>query len=133
MILKLKYIDALRAFAILGVLMVHCNQYGANIYPALIENVFNKGALGVQLFYIASAFTLFLSLSQRCKKYNFKHGIFYPSLFQNCSDVLSCHFIFSISKWLRAQSFVSGFSFYFCFKCYFEFLIDSCFIPLLDK
>jgi peptidoglycan/LPS O-acetylase OafA/YrhL len=68
MILKLKYIDALRGFAILGVLMVHCNQYGTNIYPALIENIFNKGALGVQLFYIASAFTLFLSLGQRSYK-----------------------------------------------------------------
>ena len=87
MILKLKYIDALRAFAILGVLMVHCNQYGTNIYPALIENVFNKGALGVQLFYIASAFTLFLSLSQRCKKIQFQTRNFLSVVI---SELLRC-------------------------------------------
>lgn len=62
---KLAYIDALRGIAILCVLMVHCSQYGINIYPNTVKSTFNSGAKGVQLFYIASAFTLFLSLSQR--------------------------------------------------------------------
>lgn len=62
---KLRYIDSLRGLAILAVLMVHCGQYGINKYPDLIANIINTGGRGVQLFFVASAFTLFLSLARR--------------------------------------------------------------------
>lgn len=62
---NLRYIDALRGFAVLGVLMVHCSKFGANNYPYLLANIFDNGAMGVQLFYIVSAFTLLLSVSHR--------------------------------------------------------------------
>lgn len=64
--MKLNYIDVLRGLAILGVLMVHCAQYGNNEFlPLTLVNIFGNGANGVQLFYIASSFTLFLSMNRR--------------------------------------------------------------------
>lgn len=63
--MKLKYVDALRGIAILLVMMVHTSQYGLkNSYEAV--NLFlSSGARGVQLFFLASAFTLFLSYNHR--------------------------------------------------------------------
>lgn len=64
--MKLKYIDVLRGLAILGVLMVHCSHYGNNNYfPTKFSSIVDNGAMGVQLFYIASAFTLFLSMDRK--------------------------------------------------------------------
>lgn len=63
----LRYVDALRGLAILGVLLVHCGQYGSGdrLMPALFRTVTSQGQLGVQLFFIVSAFTLFLSFKRR--------------------------------------------------------------------
>jgi peptidoglycan/LPS O-acetylase OafA/YrhL len=63
--MNLRYIDALRGFAVIGVILVHCAQVGGNNYPFLIENLFRNGAMGVQLFFMVSAFTLFLSYNGR--------------------------------------------------------------------
>ena len=63
--LKLRYIDALRGIAILAVIVTHTDQYGTNIYPKLIKNLLGYGSMGVQLFYLVSAFTLFLSFNRR--------------------------------------------------------------------
>ena len=64
--MKLKYIDVLRGLAVLGVLIVHCGQFGNNSYfPTRFLSLVENGAMGVQLFYIASAFTLFLSMDRR--------------------------------------------------------------------
>lgn len=52
MMRKLAYIDALKGYAILGVIIVHSGGFTA-------------GAMGVQLFYVLSAFTLLLSLANR--------------------------------------------------------------------
>lgn len=68
--MNLKYIDSLRGLAVLGVILVHCSQVGANNYPFLIANIFRNGALGVQLFFMISAFTLFLSYNNRKKSEN---------------------------------------------------------------
>ena len=58
---KLDFIDALRGYAILGVLMVHTSQYGNKLHSTLGTLITEKGAMGVQLFFLASSFTLFLS------------------------------------------------------------------------
>lgn len=68
---KLDYIDALRGIAILGVLMIHTNQFGNSNLPGVMANIIGQGAKGVQLFYIASAFTLFLSFKNRFTKEKF--------------------------------------------------------------
>ena len=59
--MKLRYIDALRGIAILMVIMVHTSMYSADKYPVLFKSIIGLGAKGVQLFFMASAFTLFLS------------------------------------------------------------------------
>jgi peptidoglycan/LPS O-acetylase OafA/YrhL len=64
---KLRYVDALKGIAITGVLLVHCGQYGSGerLLPLLFRTIVNSGQLGVQLFFVVSAFTLFLSLRRR--------------------------------------------------------------------
>jgi len=66
-ITKYEYIDALRGFAILGVVLVHSSQWVAPT-ASFLTKVAQQGARGVQLFYIASALTLFLSMAARNNK-----------------------------------------------------------------
>ncbi|WP_225999221.1 acyltransferase family protein [Paenibacillus sp. BJ-4] len=61
---KLQFVDTLRALAIIGVLLVHVSQHVDGI-NGWIQKGLSMGAKGVALFYLASAFTLFLSLSRR--------------------------------------------------------------------
>lgn len=63
------YIDAIRGFAILGVVLVHTRGL---VLPqsSIISAIAVEGARGVQLFYIASALTLFMSMKSRMNKEN---------------------------------------------------------------
>jgi peptidoglycan/LPS O-acetylase OafA/YrhL len=61
---KLDYIDALRGYAILGVMLLHCTHVLAPTQVAL-QVLSRSGIRGVQLFYVVSAFTLCLSLHSR--------------------------------------------------------------------
>lgn len=61
---KIKYIDSLRGLAILGVILVHSGQVSGNL-PMYLKNITDQGARGVQLFFMLSALTLFISLSRR--------------------------------------------------------------------
>jgi peptidoglycan/LPS O-acetylase OafA/YrhL len=64
---KLDYITILRAVAILSVIVVHVKQQSTgteHLHPYILS-MMDNGARGVQLFYMLSAFTLFLSFSQR--------------------------------------------------------------------
>lgn len=68
--MKLNYIDALRGIAVLLVILVHVGQYTTNIDNKFAQQIIENGARGVQLFFVASAFTLFLSYSNRYKNEN---------------------------------------------------------------
>lgn len=57
------YVDSLRGIAILMVVAVHAAQIV--FHPGLYASIFSKGAYGVQLFFIVSSLTLFLSYEQR--------------------------------------------------------------------
>ena len=70
---KYDYIDALRGFAILGVLIFHAGQNFQTFDPRFFGTLISQGARGVQLFYVMSALTLFLSFASRSK--NEKHPI----------------------------------------------------------
>jgi len=61
---KYDYIDALRGFVILGVILVHTSQW---VVPTsvFLSQLVAEGARGGQLFFIASALTLFLSMKAR--------------------------------------------------------------------
>jgi len=63
---RLPFIDALRGLAIFGVFIVHSSQ-SIDGLPRWLSSLASQGARGVQLFFVISAFTLFLSLSTRRK------------------------------------------------------------------
>lgn len=65
--MKLDYVNALRGLAILGVIAVHTSQYGIRM-PKFASDIAGYGAMGVQLFFVASAFTLMLSIDRRSEK-----------------------------------------------------------------
>lgn len=58
------YINALRGWAVVGVILSHLRGAVPDLGP-LVGNALTHGALGVQLFFVVSAYTLFLSLDQR--------------------------------------------------------------------
>ncbi len=61
---RFSFIDALRGYAILGVIVVHVAQYVPKLeWPLSVIAI--EGARGVQLFFIASALTLMLSWHSR--------------------------------------------------------------------
>jgi len=61
---RVAYLDFLRGIAILSVLVVHTNIFILNKGGVIFNLITSEGARGVQLFYILSAMTLFMSLSQ---------------------------------------------------------------------
>lgn len=74
---KLDFIDSLRGIAILLVIMVHVSQITNDYYPDKIQSIFNFGSKGVQLFFICSAFTIFLSFDHRRKTDKYPILFFY--------------------------------------------------------
>ena len=57
------FVDALRGFAILGVMFLHVRNYMDLKGP--LKVILGYGMYGVQLFYVVSSFSLYLSLKQR--------------------------------------------------------------------
>lgn len=66
--MKLDYIDGLRGIAIILVILTHTFQYSTFYDETIFRTVITQGARGVQLFFIVSAFTLFLSFNIRREK-----------------------------------------------------------------
>lgn len=66
---KLGYVDLIRGIAVLGVLMIHTGgQTDTTYMPEMVKTVILNGRMGVHLFYFASAFTIFLSYTNRFNK-----------------------------------------------------------------
>jgi peptidoglycan/LPS O-acetylase OafA/YrhL len=61
---KYKFIDALRGYAILGVILVHSTQSVTPV-SGVLKCIAESGAKGVQLFFVASALTLSMSWHSR--------------------------------------------------------------------
>ncbi len=60
-----KYIDALKGWAILGTVIVHCGLWGDGYFATLA----NAGARMCQLFFVISAYLMFGSYDVFCKAY----------------------------------------------------------------
>lgn len=67
---RLMFLDALRGWAVLGVIFVHASAPFANQLPGPINNIAISGARGVQLFFIVSAFSIFYSLQKSKNSYS---------------------------------------------------------------
>jgi peptidoglycan/LPS O-acetylase OafA/YrhL len=66
---KYAYIDMMRGIAVLMVVLVHVfNDFGSKWVPKNIGKIFIAGHFGVQLFFLASAFTIFNSYYSRYGK-----------------------------------------------------------------
>jgi peptidoglycan/LPS O-acetylase OafA/YrhL len=72
---KLKYVDAIRGIAIIAVFMTHVAN--SDRFPGFIQKFIQAEAKGVQLFFIASAFTLFLSMDKRENIEHYPTGNFF--------------------------------------------------------
>jgi peptidoglycan/LPS O-acetylase OafA/YrhL len=79
---KFDYIDAIRGLAIFMVIVLHTGQYGTPIGSSLINQILSNGARGVQLFFVASAFTLFLSYNNRKQEPNENLNFFIRRFFR---------------------------------------------------
>jgi len=64
----LEWIDALRGWAFLGVLVCHVSQKLGNGLPGWMGYWVSNGRFGVQLFYIVSCLTLLMSLESRSRR-----------------------------------------------------------------
>lgn len=67
---KYEYIDSLRGIAILLVILVHVQfiqgiSLSMSYFPMVVSSFIENGRLGVQLFFIVSAFTLMMSHQRR--------------------------------------------------------------------
>lgn len=71
---KYEYIDSLRGIAVLMVLMVHVGNFfkvpTTEYFPPLLYDIIYGGRIGVQLFFIISAFTLMFSFERRNSEKN---------------------------------------------------------------
>ena len=80
---KFEYIDSLRGIAILLVIIVHIPILGDFNYSHwLIEKFIYNGKLGVQLFFVTSAFTLILSYNNRIGEQNKNKKFFIRRFFR---------------------------------------------------
>ncbi len=61
---QLDYVDALRGYAIFGVIAVHASQQVPDLEPPW-RLLVDQGARGVQLFFVVSALTLMMSMRER--------------------------------------------------------------------
>lgn len=73
---KYAYIDALRGWAILGVILVHASHAVEPSSGAMLWGM-REGARGVQLFFVTSALTLCMSWMVRSSRENFPIRNFY--------------------------------------------------------
>jgi len=64
------FIDSLRGIAILMVVAVHVSQSRTLMISDFARSFLNFGSKGVQLFFIVSAFTLFMSFNSRLEREN---------------------------------------------------------------
>ena len=60
------FVDALRGWAILGVLLIHSTMFVPK-FSGRIKGLATQGMYGVQLFFVISAFTLFWSMRSRTR------------------------------------------------------------------
>lgn len=95
---RFAYIDALRGFAALLVLVFHCLIRTSNQFPEWAKNLIEQGARGVQLFYVVSAFTIFYTLAARRGQERHPLRDFFIRRFFRIAPLFYCAIVFYL--WL---------------------------------
>ncbi len=101
----LEYIDAVRGLAILLVIFIHVGD--AIDQEGLVDHITLVGRYGVQLFFVASALTLFLSYSQR----SVHEGASAPRNFfiRRLARIAPAYYVAAVIDWLAYAFFPSLF------------------------
>lgn len=99
---KLTFLEALRGYAILGVILTHSTQKLTDL-PQWLNNIGIQGARGVQLFFIVSAFTLFYSLTRKSETYAIDIKDFFVRRFFRIAPAFYFSFLFYLGYaiWLN--------------------------------
>lgn len=100
---KYAYIDLLRGLAILGVVGVHSSQAIPNL-SGILSAGFNYGQLGVQLFFVASAITLCMSMANRNES---SITSFYIRRFFRIAPLFYCALVFYF-LWRLLKAYAMG-------------------------
>lgn len=74
---RFEWVDALRGWAILGVILVHTAMVGTEGLPSILVSILANGDKGVQLFFLMSAFTLYYTYQKHSKQENLYIGNFF--------------------------------------------------------
>ena len=112
---KLDYIDSLRGLAILGVIMIHTTALAHR--PLFGNSIIDHGANGVQLFFVVSAFTLFLTGKSRFEKEQFAIKNFFIRRFFRIAPMFYLGIIYYLFQngtgpryWLGDATHISAFN-----------------------
>lgn len=104
--IRYKFIDSLRGWAIIGILLAHTSIVGNVVYPTWLIHItyLSVGPRGVQLFFVVSALTLCMSWYKR--KTTEKHALtnFYIRRFFRIAPL----FYLAIIFFLFSQQYWSG-------------------------
>ncbi len=95
---RIAYVDALRGIAALMVLVFHTVQRSSKGLPAWVVTLNEQGARGVQLFYVISAFTIFMTLHIRSQREGFSMRSFFVRRFFRIAPLFYCAMVFYL--WL---------------------------------
>jgi len=99
---KYAYIDALRGYAILGVIAIH-SAFEFRVFDFYFQQGFRDGQYGVHLFFIASALTLFLSLAGRSNIEKRPYQNFFLRRFFRIAPLfwfaIIAYYLLSLSPW----------------------------------
>ena len=96
----LSYVDVMRGIAILMVILVHTAQRVENLSP-LMDGLAKYCQMGVQLFFVASAYTLCLSFERRSKEPHRILSFYLRRLFRIAPLYylgISIYFVFHLAK-----------------------------------